>query len=46
MANKEPQTPLSREELFKLFRESGEPNFQVFLDEYIEWVYPEQEHIQ
>lgn len=46
MSNREPQKPLTREELFKLFRESGEASFPVFLDTYIEWVYPEEEHIQ
>lgn len=34
------------QDLLRLFRESGEANFQVFLDEYISWVYPEGDMLQ
>lgn len=34
---------MSNEEIINYFRESGEPNFQIFLDNYIQWDIIEEE---
>lgn len=48
MENKKCENPpkicqvLTKEDILKMFRESDEPNFQIFLENNIEWVYPEE----
>jgi hypothetical protein len=35
-------TVLTKEQIMEMFRKGDEPNFQKFLEENIEWVYPEE----